>query len=556
MGVGRQQTLQNTTPHAKRKSARQASFRRDIATLHRVIFARNQQRINESVVGYTPAFRQYENRYKRAVQRYQRRVAVKTIDKAIAAAQVVYVGDYHTLPQSQRSFLRLLRNLPTDRKVAIALEFVQGRHQKDVDAYLQGTLSDDAFLHAIDHEGHWRIGGWEHFKPIFDLARERGYTVLAIDKASRGAAGRSLVARDQYAAQRIAESLTQHPERLVVVLVGELHVAPQHLPEAVKRQMRRGKKKPPQSVIIHQNCEAIYNALQRRGLEHHTEVTQINQNQYCLLNTPPIVCQQSFLNWLDRDDDGEALDTPEQRVREYVQIVAHFFDLPTGDALDVLEVATVVDLSFLRRLQRRGDFSPSAMRQIRAQIMRSESYYIPRAHMVYLGNLSVNHASEEATHFLRHVCSGTSGEPRFLVDAFYARCLEEAVGFLGSKLINHKRKCTDVRTLEQIARGRNEPAWNKQMARLVLRHLRMERGEKVRGMSQVYECDAQMFNAVTHILGYYLGEKLYYGLIDGLLTKQQVRHLFLDTFEEDGAALTTYLLYATRTRDVQLPERW
>ena len=55
----------------------------------------------------------------------------------------------------------------------------------------------------------------------------------------------------------------------------------------------------------------------------------------------------------------------------------------------------------------------------------------------------MNHASEEATHFLRHVVSGCQ-EPLNLVDAFYARALEEAVGFLGSKMLNHKRKCPHV----------------------------------------------------------------------------------------------------------------
>jgi hypothetical protein len=152
------------------------------------------------------------------------------------------------------------------------------------------------------------------------------------------------------------------------------------------------------------------------------------------------------------------------------------------------------------------------------------------------------------------VCSG-SHEPRHLVDAFYARCLEEAVGFMGSKLINHKRKATDEAGLIKLQASRKSTAQEKMLAGLALRHIRMERGERVRSMTAVYDSDADTFNAVTHVLGYRLGERLYYGLVGGQLDKETVRKLFFERFETEGAALTTYLYFATRTRAVRTPDR-
>ena len=168
--------------------------------------------------------------------------------------------------------------------------------------------------------------------------------------------------------------------------------------------------------------------------------------------------------------------------------------------------------------------------------------------MVYLGNLSVNHTAEEASHFVRAVCSG-SHEPRLLVDAFYARTMEEAVGFLGSKLLNHKRRAPTPRELERRSKSRRHAPHDRNVSRLALKHLRMESGLRIRGGSEMYECDADTFNEVTHLLGYILGEKIYYALVAGALAKSDARALFLDDFEEEGVALTTYLYFVSRCRE-------
>ena len=93
------------------------------------------------------------------------------------------------------------------------------------------------------------------------------------------------------------------------------------------------------------------------------------------------------------------------------------------------------------------------------------------------------------------------------------------------------------------------------MARLVLKHQRMVEGRKVKNSNHIFECDAEMFNAITHIIGYQLGDRLYYGLVDGVLDKAEIRELFFDCFEEDGAAFSTYLYFFARTSHIEVPER-
>ncbi|MBS2021733.1 MAG: hypothetical protein JST92_04945, partial [Deltaproteobacteria bacterium] len=65
----------------------------------------------------------------------------------------------------------------------------------------------------------------------------------------------------------------------------------------------------------------------------------------------------------------------------------------------------------------------------------------------------------------------------------------------------------------------------------------------------------ELFNAVTHALGYMLGDKLYHALVTGKLGKPAIRELYLDPLEDEGAPFLVYLDLATRLRAVELPER-
>jgi len=522
--------------------------------MQRQIFRRNRREINRRVYGYTAEFKRYEREHKARVRTYQRRCSHATIDRSVAASDTVFVGDYHTLPQAQRGFLDLLEHVQPERSITIALEFVQGRHQKAVDDYLSGSCSEEDFLAHIGHQTHWLAGGWPSFKRIFDFARQRGVPVLAIDAASGGEAGSSLARRDRYAARRLAKIRRDRPSDLIFVLIGDLHVAPRHLPARMLEQLGDAAAKERQ-LIIYQNAPSIYEALEERGLEHDTEIVRLSQREYCLINALPIVCQQSFLNWLEVDDEMQPVEAIEDNFRRYGELIASFFGLPIGGALDDVEVATVLNLDFLSSLQRRGGFSDYEMKQVNRQILASQSYYIPAAGIVYLANLSINHASEEASHFLRHRCSGGSGEPRYLVDAFYARVLEEAVGFLGSKLLNHKRRCSHASDLRRLARRQGATSFTRRLASLANKHERLVAGLSVRKASSIYECGQKMFNAITHVIGYQLGDRLYFALLDGDIAKTHVRKLFFESFADEGAAIGAYfgLMKATEHANVPKP---
>jgi uncharacterized iron-regulated protein len=524
--------------------------REEIGSLQRRLFRRQRRLIAGSVHGMTSAFRAYERRYRARVRGFQREAAYAELLEEVADADLVYVGDYHTLKQSQRSFLKIVQR--RRRPAILALEFVQGRHQRALDDWLAGKLSDGRLLERIEYRRHHAFDVWPNFRPILEEARRNRLPCVAIDLI--GTRSTSLRERDAYAARRIAAGVRESPEAQLYALAGQLHVAKPHLPAAVDRELSPEKRR---SLSIYQNCEAIYWALQDGGRELEVEAALVRPGEWCLVNTPPVVVQASFLAFVEGGHEPLESADPEARFRELALAVARFLRLDDENfraALSEVAVYTAGDLGFLETLPARG-FAPAEIRLIERQILARESYYIPRARIAYLADLSVNHAAEEATHFLRHVASGAMDEPRGLVDGFYARTLEEAYAFCGSKIVNPRRKCPHEPEFERLARGRSR--FERILARAVLDHRRVERGRRSPGaLRRLHAAGGPvLFNAVTHALGYMLGERLYYALVSGRMPKSDVRELFLDPLAEEGAAFLTYFDLSKRLAGVRIPPR-
>lgn len=538
--------------------------RDELVELHRRLYQRQRRLISQSVQGASAALRAYEGLYRARVRKFERIVPYDEVVRQVAEADVVYVGDYHTLKQAQRSFAKLARRLAqSPRQVVLALEFVQGRCQKHLDDWLARHIDDAAFLARIDYARHQIFGVWPNFKPIFELAREHKLPVVAIDRIGTGPG--SLTRRDTYAAERLARLRAEHPDALVLVLVGQLHCAPPHLPRATARALAARGLAPAKELVVYQNAESVYWELTRRGLEHEVEAVEIRPGELCLVNTSPLIAQQSYLDWVESPDDNAEGEDPVAQVEataprkhfvEMARVIARYLNLPVEHQLEGVEVYTAGDLSFLQLLRERGDFTPSELAAIRRQILARESYYIPRARIAYLANLSLNHAAEEAAHFVRHAASGGMDLERGLIDSFYARALEEAYAFFGSKIVNPRRKCAHEHDFARLARGKDEP--ERTIARLVLGHKRLERGERqVSGAIRALygAADADLFNAVTHALGYILGDKLYYGMLKRKVSKREIRELFLDPLEESGDPFHTYLHLAAKVGAVEVPRR-
>ena len=114
------------------------SPREELLRIQKKIFARNDAFIRAQALVRERGFERYERGYKRRVRNYDKVSTQEELVQAILESDLIYLGDYHTNEQSQRSLLRLLK-LVVEKvpSLGVGLELVQRRHQPLLDDYLR-----------------------------------------------------------------------------------------------------------------------------------------------------------------------------------------------------------------------------------------------------------------------------------------------------------------------------------------------------------------------------------------------------------------------------------
>ena len=530
--------------------------RTELIAIQKRISKRLKDEIRASLGEVSPAVQIYYDEYNRELRRFDKLVTKAELLERVAKADIVYQGDYHTLRQSQRTLCRILAATAKIRPhILLGLEMVHAEQQEILDDYQSGDLAEEDFLDQINYEERWGFP-WANYQEILELCRARNIRVLAINSEPHRKADR-IIERDFRTAEIIVEATESEPDALMYVFDGDLHVARDHLPLIVDTLLhRRGLER--RRVVIYQNSEAIYWQLAARKLEHKANVVRIADDTYCIINATPIERLQSYLNWQQHQDELEpmlpgwdeevSLDYTEQ-IYHLVQTICQFLEIERED-LDDLTVFTTRDLDFLKLLTRDRLFSKAEIDEIERQIMSSKSYFIPQGNIIYLADLSVNQAAEEAAHFIHAKCAGYAEEPLAPADEFYYRTMREALGFVGSKIITHTRDTWhegDFAALlkRRAGRGDTQQRVKRAAARFVLQHRRFERkllsGKKSRRLNAIYRQKVDVHLAITAALGYMLGERLYRGMLSGLKTIAEIRELFHQGFFHEDEGFRVYM---------------
>lgn len=486
---------------------------------------------------------------------------------AIRRSPVVLVGDYHTLRQSQRGFLRVLRAIRS-RRVVIGLEFVMARFQRHVDAFLRGDIREDTFLKRIRYRQSWpSYQVWPNFRPIFETARRRGLRVLALD-CEPDECG-TVFSRTAFAAWRIAEALREAPR--VVVLMGEAHLAPGHLPQALRQALARMNLER-RILTIHQMLDPLYFELVRWGLEHQVDVVRLSDGRYYVPVSSPIVAQSSFLAAVSDEPWAVRPDEPSSLKREFAAYVRELARLLGLRARGRLAGVTVCGPGCVGEVARASKgLGEDLFRWVQTQIEEGESVCLPEQGIVYLAELTPTHIAEEAAHFLK-ATEAMGPIPDDPNDFLYSRILHEAIGYFCSKLFNPKRKPPTLATLRESAlraldEGEIAPthfvaamlaAWHRRAAaRRSMAGDSLDRHVRDSGFAQgLADLGPDVVRPLVHLIGYELGERLYTAFQDRRFGARDLRRLFRANFEAPGEAFETFHGLALRLRSIRLPARF
>ncbi|MBI5366311.1 MAG: ChaN family lipoprotein [Planctomycetes bacterium] len=553
--------------------------RDEILDIQRGLVRRLAREIRGAVVGESPEIRRYLADYRRSTRRFRSLSSRDELMDAVAASDLVFVGDYHTLRESQYTIVRLLDEIAArpafwrrKKAIVLALEMILAEHQPILDRFLAGEIDEPTFLRAVGYQRTWGFN-WTHYKVLLDFARSNGIYVIGLN--SRPPRGPNRLARRDAAAARILAYVARRiPDALVMVLFGDLHVAENRLPRAVACELA-GDVPRRRCLTVYQNVEPIYWELARRGRENSVDVVRIRAQAFAVFNASPFAAFRSYVDWQDRhrelacdlhpwwcDTGGPEVDLTDQVV-DLARTIAAFLRLPLPpEEFARLSVRTTHEPDFLARLLRHV-LDPTERAELEVTLRRNEAYFVPRIDTIVLADFSVNHAADLAAQFLHARLSGAPGDAATRpIDAFYAAVLRSALGYFGSKVVNPKRMCRKDpdyrRFLEEHRRRALSLEWQREfrrVARHVLAHRELERdflkGGRWRPRRNLHRLAVGVRLGLAHSLGYTLGDRLYDGLVLEHVSKEEIRELFLRPFARPGDALQEYLYLLRRLHHVQ-----
>ena len=545
--------------------------RRSAAQLHALAGVEREIRANDPTAG-----RKYLRDFREAYSSYERVLTATEVSEQIAHADIVLVGDYHALPNSQR-YLASLIDLPAlrHRSLVLGVETIFSRDQHIVAEWLSGEIEEAELRQRIRFELDWGYD-WTPFYELLSIARRHNAGIYGLDCMPREDL-RKIGARDRHAANQIVEIHRRHPSALVLVLFGESHLAPKHLPALLRERLPETR-----MLTVLQNVDALYWHAAGESRDR-VEAVQVSDDVLCVFNATPLEKYENYRLCLDRwrrsDNDRSAPDLG-PTVYNLIDGLVRFLGINRYSPHNTTQPRLLVDAmpevysrssdALLRRLLSRKGFAAGQRRAMLRQVKERGSAYLSPLNAVYVRQFRMMFSAEDATRFLHHACrglprrvNGKTPAPLAPEDAFYTSMLEHALGYFGSRILYPARPAvrdTDLDqlldlTLEDLEQETALPCTEAVKALDFMHAHRRQFAGNQRKSQPVIECSkpapafrGRQYDYVTEQLGYLAGTDLYDAYLEGRLTPAALRKLFLAHIEEPGVAREVYHQLISRLR--------
>lgn len=445
--------------------------------------------------------RKYLREFAQAFTRYDSLLDKQEIQNALRAADVVLIGDYHALPAAQRYAASLMeqRALAGDRPVVLGVEAIFARDQHILEEWWRREIDEEEFRRRIRFDLDWGYD-WSPFYQLLVTARDQAEAIYGLDCVPRGDMRRAPL-HDRHAAEKIAQIRERHPEAVVMVLFGESHLAPSHLPSELEHRL------PGEGVLtVLQNVDALYWRVAGESCQQ-VEGVRVSDDVICVFNSTPLEKYESYRMCLDRWSESES-GAPDMTPAVYNLIdgLVRFLNINCYSPHNGTQPKLLADIlpevychpsdEVLGR-QLGAVENPGLRAEMIQRLEERGSIYVAQTNTLFIREFQLPYAAQEVARFLYHACRGlpenrkACGEHEPL-DAAYARVLETALVELAARVLCPFGTSTDAESGEDAAPG------------LVL------------------------------------GDALYRAYEQGRIGKTVLRRLFLTRLHEPGAALRTY----------------
>ena len=523
---------------ANLRSRRSAAELQALAGVEREIRVQDSHNRRKYLRDFNQSFRNYESLLDRDELR-----------KCVHFADIVLIGDYHALPSAQRAAASLLeqRALAGDRPVVLGVETIFARDQHILDEWWRREIDESEFRQRIRFDLDWGYD-WAPFYELLVTARDHAEALYGLDCMPRENL-RKIGARDRHAAAKLAEIRQLHPDAVMFVLFGESHLAPAHLPREVRRQLPDAK-----LVTVLQNIDALYWRTAGERADK-VEAVRVSPDVVCVFNATPLEKYESYRLFLDqwsRCDDGPDF---APTIYNLIDSLASFLEINRYSPHNSTQPKFLVDMlpevyggssdAMLQRLLSRKGISEQERESMLACVEKRGSAYLPQVNSFYIREFQMMHAAEDAARFLHQACQGlphrlnghpaaepTSGAGRqAAIDLFYARVVEHAVAYFGSRVLYPSRPVPESGSDSTLSRTACEKAAQ----------------TAARGEEGNLESSAQEW-------GYRIGTQIYDAYLAGKIVPAGLRRLFLAHLDEPGMARKVCATVISKLRSIARPQ--
>ena len=366
---------------------------------------------------------------------------------------------------------------------------------------------------------------WAPFYELLVTAREHADAIYGLDCMPREDL-RKIGARDRHAAHKLSEIRQRHPHAALLVLFGESHLAPGHLPKVLREKL------PEERVVtVLQNVDALYWRAAGEPTER-VEAVRVSQDVVCVFNSTPLEKYENYRLHLSRwgrtEEEGPDL---APTIYNLIDSLLRFLDIDRYSSHNGTQPKFLVDLmpevycrasdARLRRMLSRHHAEGGETESMVRHVEERGSVYLPQVNAFYVREFKMMYAAEEAARFLHHACRGLpwrEGAAKIRgTTHFYLQAMEYALGYFGSRVL-------------YPARREAEDAGGREL------------------QEEAPESQRKKAEASSRLLGYMLGNALYDAYLKGRITRAMLRRWFLVHLEEPGKAKEVYREIAAKVR--------
>lgn len=499
-----------------------------------------------------PLMRSYYKDYKKIFKRFISFSSYEELISDILQSDIVYCGDYHTLKEAQLTNIKLLNKIIQKRnKVIITMEAFLSKHQAHIDQFMQNKYSTEEFLDKINYNKTFGFN-WANYEPIIDFAKKNKLKIIGLDTQPINPKS-NLISRDKNSAQIIAHYSKLLPDFLIWVIIGDLHLAPNHLPKMTEQELLK-KNINRKQLIIYQNSETLYKKLSKRELIDKVEVVKVRKNAYCIMNTPPWLKYQSYIHWIEygenlpkKTNNQKNHDTASDITDEVAALIlsiSNFVKLKSDGLLD-FTLYTPDDVSFLDLLP----YNSKDYSIYKKKMINLHNFVIPDKKILYLSKISIDCMSELASMHIYHTISKTSKSISGSLKDFYARIIINCLATFCSKIINYKRIIPSLQeSIHDIYKSNAKDNKRQILSYVLLHESIMINFRSYKNISQtainelnkIAKGDYHLYHSVSNFVGKSLGDKLYYSYTNDDKLLNKIINLFFIKVDNLPTAFDTF----------------